>query len=276
MGKRNTKTKPPEPPENRDRSKSSLEAQVPLSVSENESQRLDRELARKALEKRRVGEQPSFREAAALRRVEKQREDQARWAHYRNIPKKHWMQMSGRQQKVLNEQATRYDLPVGGPVVNLEEVCRWLHGFLVDHGDTLHAAMQGHVAQEDLKRQREQLKLDRERMAFEQEAGRLVDREELSLGLNRLAKVLRDAQQTLLTTCGEEAHLVMEEALDDFIQQLDHMNLTPPPPELPPEVSPELPPVTRSATISKAEPTSIKKRSTRKRKTTKNRNTPGR
>lgn len=94
------------------------------------SERLDRELAAAAIAKRREGTRPNREESAALRRVEKTREEELRWDYYRSIPQKHWRAMSGRQTKVINEQADRYAIPFGGPTIDLPSVVKALHDFL--------------------------------------------------------------------------------------------------------------------------------------------------
>jgi len=76
------------------------------------------------------GQQPTAEERAALRRHERHQEEQRRWQYYESIPQKHWRQMSGRQTKVLAEQADRYGLPFGGRTVNLPKLVRALHEFL--------------------------------------------------------------------------------------------------------------------------------------------------
>ena len=45
--------------------------------------------------------------------------------------------MSGRQTKVLNEQADRYGLPLGGPVIDLPKLARALHDFLAANAKKL-------------------------------------------------------------------------------------------------------------------------------------------
>lgn len=65
-------------------------------------------LARAALEKRAKGQQPTEKEASALRRWERDQEEKLRWKFYAATPQKHWRAMSGRQWKVIAEQAARY------------------------------------------------------------------------------------------------------------------------------------------------------------------------
>lgn len=182
----------------------------------SESERIDRELAKEALRLKAQGKMPSARHAAALRRVERKREEALRWDYYRSIPKKHWREMSGRQDKVLNEQATRYGLPVGGPTIDLLEVVSWLHGFFAQHRSELAAMVDADQASLTLRDQLDQIKVERARMQLDKEQGQLVEREAVRMGLNKLSALLRNAGETLRDQCSEEAHLVLQEALDEF------------------------------------------------------------
>jgi len=99
-----------------------------------QSDAVDQDLALGAIAKRKRGEIPTVREQEALNRVEKRQEEQRRWDYYRSIPQKHWREMSGRQTKVLAEQAELYGLPFGGRVVDLPIVVGRLHDFLAKLG----------------------------------------------------------------------------------------------------------------------------------------------
>ena len=52
-----------------------------------------------------------------------------------NLPKKIYCELSDRQVKVINEQADRYGLPIGGPTIDLYEAIKGFHDFLADHAD---------------------------------------------------------------------------------------------------------------------------------------------
>ena len=79
----------------------------------------------------------SRREREALKRHEKEQEEARRWQYYASIPQKHWRQMSGRQTKVLNEQAALYGIPFGGATVDLPKVVRAVHDFLAENAHKL-------------------------------------------------------------------------------------------------------------------------------------------
>lgn len=108
---------------------------MPRTVST--SDHIDRELAAAAIRKRQHGEKPTRDEMAALRRVEKKREEELRWQYYSSIPQKHWREMSGRQAKVINEQASRYGIPFSGRIIDLPAVVRALHDFLAENAGRL-------------------------------------------------------------------------------------------------------------------------------------------
>ena len=70
--------------------------------------RLEQDVARRAYRKVMEGQELTREEHRALKRHEADKEERLRWKFYQSIPQKHWRQMSGRQTKVINEQADRY------------------------------------------------------------------------------------------------------------------------------------------------------------------------
>jgi hypothetical protein len=157
---------------------------------------VDRDLVSSAYRKIATHQEPTRQERAALKRHEKEKEEQLRWQHYRSIPQKHWKQMSGRQTKVINEQAGRYGLPFGGPFVDLTVLAGKLHDFLAENALKLarddDALMQGPPGSPALERYREEraalARLDR----LERE-GVLAPRDKVREAMGRVAAILRGA-----------------------------------------------------------------------------------
>lgn len=152
------------------------------------------------------------------RQAAKAAEEETRWSYYRTIPKRHWLEMSGRQAKVVNEQAARYGLPFGGPVINLAAVARALHDFLAKHKHVL--AREEQVGEagslEEWRHERMQLaRLDR----LERE-GQLVPREAARQAFGVAASVLRQAGEQLQRQFGRDAHAILSEALDDAAEAI--------------------------------------------------------
>ncbi|WP_417851060.1 hypothetical protein [Thalassoglobus sp.] len=187
---------------------------------------LDRQLANSAYRKVMAGEQPTAQEKAALKRYEKEQEETRRWQYYESIPQKHWRQMSGRQTKVLNEQAERYGIPFGGRTINLPQVVHALHDFLaanarkfIDDDDDLLNANVSSPALERYREERAKLaKLDR----LEREQ-RLVSRDEIRQGLGQIAGILRTAGDVLQRQYGNGAVEILNEALDDAVDAISQL-----------------------------------------------------
>ena len=100
---------------------------------ESTAELADKATAQRAARKLFDGQDLTKAERDALARYEKAKEERLRWQYYHTVPKKHYRAMSGRQDKVLNEQAKRYDLPIGGPVIDLEALLRRFHDFLAEN-----------------------------------------------------------------------------------------------------------------------------------------------
>ena len=137
---------------------------------------------------------------------------------------KHWRLMSGRQTKVLNEQAERYGIPFGGRTINLPNVVRALHDFLAANARKLAAEddemLGSGVPSPALERYREERaklarldRLERERV--------LVPRDEVREGLGRIAAIIRSAGEALQRQFGASAVDLLYEALDDAQREID-------------------------------------------------------
>jgi len=181
--------------------------------------RVEQDLVARAYRKVMAKEELSAAERAALKRHEKEKEERLRWQYYACIPQKHWRAMSGRQTKVLNEQAERYGLPFGGPTVNLPALARALHDFLADNAlrlarddesDPLLAGG-GSPALEEYRKEKTLLaRLDR----MERE-GQLIPRDIARESLGRIAAIVRAAGESLGQQFGPPAVDLLNEALAD-------------------------------------------------------------
>ena len=185
--------------------------------------RLDGELVARAYRKVMDRQELTQVEREALKRHEKQKEERLRWQYYRSIPQKHWRQMSGRQTKVLNEQAARYGIPLGGARIDLPAVVKALHDFLAanaqklarDEDDLL--AGGGSPALERYREERAKLA----RLERLERQSRLLPRNEVREALGRIAAVLRAAGDALQRQFGAAAVEILYEALDDAQRELD-------------------------------------------------------
>jgi len=194
-------------------------APAPSGVS-----RADQDLLARAVRKVMAREELSRREREVLNRHEKEQEEKRRWQYYGSISQKHWKEMSGRQAKVINEQAARYGIPFGGPTISLPAVVRALHDFLAENALKLakedDPLLQGGGNSPALERYREEraslAKLDR----LERE-GELIPRREGREALAQVATLIRGAGDALSRQFSPQAAEILHEALDDSRRVID-------------------------------------------------------
>jgi hypothetical protein len=182
----------------------------------------DREGLAEAVRKTKAGEKLTATERTALRRFRVTREEVDRWRYYATIPKKHWVKLSGRQHKVLDEQATRYGMPILGSVISLTAVARWIHDFLARNAQKLkpeeEQLLEGNSDWSEKYRQERTLLTRLERHERE---GQLVSRDKSHQCWTRVAGVLRQAGETLQRQFGAAALRVLNQALENATREVD-------------------------------------------------------
>jgi hypothetical protein len=192
----------------------------------------DQRLAAAALKKQRAGQKPTREEGAALRRVQRLRDEQLRSEHYRAIRKREWQGWSGRQQKVLNEQAARYGIPIGAATIDLPAVVRWLHEFLAENarrlaaGDDDDPALAG-VSSPGLERYR-LARAKREELFLRRDLGAWLPRDQVRAGFAPFAAIIRRCGERLGRKYGREAQQILDEHLDRAAEALNRLFLAGP------------------------------------------------
>ena len=182
------------------------------------------ETLRSAITKEAAGQPLTRDESSALRRARREREERTRWEYYAAIPQKHWRQMSGRQAKVLQEQADRYGLPFAGATVDLPALVRALHDFLRDNGRKL-LDDDDPMSSGDTTPALERWRHHKANLAELDEAERrqsLVPRESMHAALGHLAGILRNAADNIQRHHGQEAGRIIDDALDEFESLIAH------------------------------------------------------
>ncbi len=131
--------------------------------------------------------------------------------------------MSGRQTKVLKEQADRHGIPFGGATVNLPEVIKKLHDFLAENKFKLarddDPLMNG-GSSPALERYREERALLARLDRLERE-GELLERDVVRLALSKVSSILRNAGELLQRQFGQGAADVLSDALDDADHEIN-------------------------------------------------------
>jgi len=155
-----------------------------------------------------------------LARVERVREEELRWQYYRSIPQKHWREMSGRQAKVLREQATRYGLPFGERTIDLPAVVRALHDFLAANARKLAADEPDDPPALEKKREEDWRMARLKRHILE---GAHLPRSDVHDALGRVAARIRRCGESLQRQFGPLALKVLDDCLSDAQLEIDNL-----------------------------------------------------
>lgn len=161
----------------------------------------------------------------------KAEEERLRRQFYRSIPKKDYVEMSGRAVKILNEQADRYKLPLRGRTVDLGAVLRSFHDFLAANARSLspklrakalpgddefllaQAGAAGGEKSEALERWRS-AKADMAELQFKEMEGRLVDVDQVRQMQAIIARNYKAGAETIQKHYGVEACRIIEDCID--------------------------------------------------------------
>ena len=184
----------------------------------------ERETLAAAVRKTKAGEKLTAAERAALKRFRQTSEEADRWRYYATIPKKHWVKLSGRQHKILDDQAGRYGMPILGSQIDLAAVARWLHDFLARNAQKLKpdedGLLQGDSDWSEKYRKERALLVRLERREREMA---LVSRDKSHQCWTRVAGVLRRAGEILQRQFGPAALRVLNLALEDATREVDSL-----------------------------------------------------
>ena len=184
--------------------------------------RVDSDLVARAYRKVMDRKELTKQERGILKRHERQKEERLRWQYYRSIPQKHWRDMSGRQTKVINEQALRYGIPFGGRTVDLPAVVMALHDFLAENAQRLSRdpdEMLVGAGSPALERYREE-RAELARLDRQERQQQLLPRDVVNASLSQIATVRRGAGETLQREFGAAAAEILYEALYDAERQI--------------------------------------------------------
>ena len=210
-----------------------------IAAADTAIDRVDQSLVASALDKQRIGEKPNRAELSALRRWHKERDERERWQHYRTIPQRDWIKMSGgRQWKILREQSERYGIPFGEAEIDLPAVVRALHDFLAANRHKLAGAsgddpLLAGVNSPALERYRS-ARAKLAELDLQERENQLLPLDKVHDALSRLGSIMRLAGETLQRQFGPDALAIIDDALNDYESAIDKwIRKLKPPAELP-------------------------------------------
>lgn len=192
-------------------------ARKPRAV-ESAADQVDRDLALSALIRKRAGQKIPKDELAALRRLERRLEEDARWRALTRCPKSVYLDMCARQTVQVHRHADTFGLPLRGRTVDISAVIGWLHQFLDDHGDNLVTDGQSQVSHE-LELLRAEQRRGRQ-IANDAALMKLIPREIFLREASRFATTFRDAHRRITRRFGNEAYEILREAQEMGLEQI--------------------------------------------------------
>lgn len=188
-----------------------------------------RRLAAEAMRKRTAGQVPTVRERKAFETWEAHKEEQAFLAFARRVPKRIYKEMSGRQDKVINDQAERHRMPLVGPTVDLFMLATWLHNFLADNSLRLRTPLGEDALMFDegsdpwLTEYRKQSAL-KVRLEREEKERKLLPRDKCHESLANFSTALRRFGEWLEKKYGRDALEMFNATLEDASRELRYFD----------------------------------------------------
>ena len=194
-------------------------------------------LVQAAIKKTAARQPLSDRERRAWTKWEAEEDERRGRRFVSRVPKKTYLLWSGRQTKILHDQADLYGLPLRAATIDVPEVIAWLHDFLAQWKHHLAPLVKGGAIEGQplgLKEQllSEQVAIYRMRVKLlednlQERHKHLIPRGEVHTLLAQLATVLRAAGDRLQKQFGPDAASILDVALDDYeaaLVQLDAKN----------------------------------------------------
>ncbi|MHB8862045.1 MAG: hypothetical protein ACYC6N_06545 [Pirellulaceae bacterium] len=174
---------------------------------------VDAELAGVAITKRAKGLRPAREELAALRRWEEVRRQELRQELLTSVPKKWWVDTSGRSTKELHRLADRFEMPVRGASIDLPALVQWLHEFIEKHRAAITAERKSQTQSSEAdayyRARRRRIELHNAKVA-----GEVVSTDEYFRLTDAICQLYRDASKQLNRRFGQEAFEIVEAAVE--------------------------------------------------------------
>lgn len=196
------------------------------------SDKIGQDLARAALEKQRRGEKPTAREQAALRDIEKKREEETRWRYYATVPQKHFRALAGeRQTKQLQDFESRHGIKCTGPTISLFVFVKGVFDWFATNSRRIRESsgdddlmMAGDGRETPAQRRYREAKAGLAELDLAERAGQLVRKEVIRPTLQKFAAILRGGIEQLVRDFGEEPAAIVRDCIIDAMAAADGLD----------------------------------------------------
>lgn len=178
----------------------------------------------RAIRQQQAGVALSAQEQKAFEKWSQEQNERRGLLFLAELPKKFWRQWSGRQHKVLNEQAQLYGIPLGEATIDVRAVAKWLHDFLSEHkrvlpelvreGELEPKTLKGRLVAQKVRQLENRNRLLEDQLATNRQT--LIPRSEIHDYMIRAAGLLRSAGERLEKRFGQDAGDILTDALASF------------------------------------------------------------
>lgn len=199
--------------------KKEAKPEPPIAPQVNERQQLA-ELELKVVS----GEKLKYQEQRIFDRLVKKRDAEIFAKQIEQVSKKLWMQWSGRDHRVLLDQARKYGMPLGETTVSVPEMAQWIHDLVAEQGRNFYfdEEDEGGISSKSspaLERLRE-AKASMAEQQLAKECRQLIERNVVHDGLQQIAGTLRRCGDVLQRQYGREVGETFNEFIDDCDRQI--------------------------------------------------------
>jgi len=142
-----------------------------------------------------------------------------------NLPKGIYCKLSSRGQKIVDEQAVRYDIPIDGAKIDLYQVLKRFHDILAQWGPTIRE-LEGEEGSLRMEKLRKEIELLERRsksidLDIKNKQDEFIDRNTLRVRMEWLANKLRSVSERLGKRFGPDAQRLLNTALEQIEGELE-------------------------------------------------------
>lgn len=142
------------------------------------------------------------------------------------VPKGVYCELAGRQQKVVDEFAERYEVPCGESTIDLYAALSSLHTRVSEFAAAARLNMDAYSAELEREKLRQQIgKLDKEqarlKIEIEKHMDQLIARSDIRAGMEWLSAKLRTLGTQLYRTAGQDGLDCLNQFLREFERELE-------------------------------------------------------
>lgn len=164
-------------------------------------------------------------EEALIRRYDTEVAEDIRDGLLLNLPKGVYCKLAGRHQRVVDDQAVRYEMPIDGPKIDLYQVVKKFHDILGEWGPTIRE-LQGEEGSLRIEKMKEEIELLKKRskaidIDIKNRQSEFIDRATLRIRMEWLANKLRGFSERLGRRFGGDAQALFNTLLTQIEEELN-------------------------------------------------------